>query len=263
MTAIIRAPGSSSCGTRRASLYRHPDPPRGTSCMADKPILPTILTINAGYVDTAGFMALHGLFTAHVTGNFVTIGASLVTGTSGLVAKLLALPVFCLVVILVRLLRYRLIAGGRPVVSTLLQVKLALFVVAAFLACRYGPFVNGDSWPAILTGMTLVAAMAIQNALHRVYLGSAPPSTLMTGTTTQMMLDIADRMHGLAPEQKAAVDARLGRMGLAVLVFAAGCAAAALLYAFAGMWCFTVPPVLAIAAYFRHEDAAVAAAPAT
>ena len=50
------------------------------------------LSLLAGYVDTAGFLALHGLFTAHVTGNFVTMGAALTHGSSGAVAKLLALP---------------------------------------------------------------------------------------------------------------------------------------------------------------------------
>ena len=52
-----------------------------------RPTLPTLLSFNAGYVDTAGFLALHGLFTAHVTGNFVTLGASLVTGTTGAIAN--------------------------------------------------------------------------------------------------------------------------------------------------------------------------------
>ena len=42
-----------------------------------------LLSFNAGYVDTAGFLALGGLFTAHVTGNFVTLGATLVHGTAG------------------------------------------------------------------------------------------------------------------------------------------------------------------------------------
>jgi uncharacterized membrane protein YoaK (UPF0700 family) len=65
--------------------------------------LPLLLSLNAGYVDTAGFLALQGLFTAHVTGNFVTLGASLALGTSGVLAKLLALPVFCAVVIMARL----------------------------------------------------------------------------------------------------------------------------------------------------------------
>ena len=31
----------------------------------------------AGYADTLGFLALFGLFTAHVTGNFILIGAAL------------------------------------------------------------------------------------------------------------------------------------------------------------------------------------------
>jgi uncharacterized membrane protein YoaK (UPF0700 family) len=32
------------------------------------------LSVTAGYVDTAGYLALQGLFSAHVTGNFVTLG---------------------------------------------------------------------------------------------------------------------------------------------------------------------------------------------
>jgi hypothetical protein len=66
--------------------------------------LPLLPSFTAGYVDTAGFLALQGLFTAHVTGNFVTLGASLALGTSGAIEKLLALPVFCAVVIAGRLL---------------------------------------------------------------------------------------------------------------------------------------------------------------
>jgi uncharacterized membrane protein YoaK (UPF0700 family) len=42
----------------------------------------------------------------------------------------------------------------------------------------------------VITGMVLVAAMAVQNEVHRVHLGNAPPSTLMTGTTTQIMIDL-------------------------------------------------------------------------
>ena len=223
--------------------------------MDEKPILPTTLSVMAGYVDTAGFLALHGLFTAHVTGNFVTIGAALVNGTSGILAKLLALPVFCLFVIGARLLRYRLMAVGQPVVRALLLIKLVMLCTAMVLAIRYGPFPEGDSWTATLTGMILVGAMAIQNALHRVHLASAPPSTLMTGTTTQIMLDVADRMHGVPDDQKAAINSRLRRMSVAVLAFAIGCALGALLYAFGSMWCFVVPPILAAIALWRHADA--------
>src|SRR5580658_249580 len=94
-----------------------------------RPALPLVLSFNAGFVDTAGFLALQGLFTAHVTGNFVTLGAALVLGTSGVLAKLLALPVFCIVVVLVRLLGVRLDALDWPRLRILLGVKVALLAL--------------------------------------------------------------------------------------------------------------------------------------
>src|SRR5215831_17788225 len=42
--------------------------------------VPALWSFNGGYVDTAGFLALHGLFTSHVTGNFVTLGATISGG---------------------------------------------------------------------------------------------------------------------------------------------------------------------------------------
>jgi uncharacterized membrane protein YoaK (UPF0700 family) len=110
-----------------------------------KPSLPVVLSINAGYVDTAGFLALQGLFTAHVTGNFVTLGASLVLGTSGAVAKIIALPMFCIVVALVRLFGDLLVAGQTPQLRILLGIKLLLLVAGAALAIRLGPFPDGDA----------------------------------------------------------------------------------------------------------------------
>ena len=208
--------------------------------------LPLVLSLNAGFVDTAGFLALQGLFTAHVTGNFVTLGASLALGTSGAIAKLLALPVFCAVVILARWLGTLLSNRSvRAAFEVLLGIKVLLLIGGAVLAIRFGPFHDGDSGEAILTGMVLVAAMAIQNAVHRVHLGSVPPSTLMTGTTTQIMLDLADRIYARTGET-AQPTSRLARMSTNIVVFALGCGAAALLYVRLGVWCFVVPPVLAI-----------------
>jgi uncharacterized membrane protein YoaK (UPF0700 family) len=100
--------------------------------------LPLLLSLNAGFVDTAGFLALQGLFTAHVTGNFVTLGAALVLGTSGAVAKLLALPVFCIVVIATRLLSSALLRSERPVPNYLLGLKVILLVAGAALAIHFG-----------------------------------------------------------------------------------------------------------------------------
>jgi uncharacterized membrane protein YoaK (UPF0700 family) len=208
--------------------------------------LPQLQSLLAGYVDTAGFLALQGLFTAHVTGNFVTLGASLVLGTSGVVAKLLALPVFCLVIVLIRTLSFQLPKAGLPILPTLLTLKAALLATGAALAISLGPFRDGDSAGAILTGMVLVAAMAIQNSAHRAYYAASPPTTIMTGTTTQMMIDLADLLRPIAPADKTAAQARLGLMARSVAAFAIGCAAGATLFGVFGKWCFALPPLLAL-----------------
>lgn len=211
-----------------------------------RPSVPLLLSALGGYVDTAGFLSLQGLFSAHVTGNFVTLGAALATGTSGVIAKLLALPVFCVVVMLVRVLSWLLPASGAVPLRVLLGIKLVLLTIAAMLALWLGPFPNGDALPALVTGMTLVAAMAVQNALQRIHLSSSPPTTLMTGNTTQIMIDLMDRLRGVAVEP--AVGQRLRRMAIAVVGFAAGCALAALLFNLLGMGCFLVPPIVSLAA---------------
>ena len=211
-----------------------------------KPSLPILLSANSGYVDTAGYLALQGLFTSHVTGNFVTLGAALVLGTSGVVAKLLALPMFCLVVFAARLLSLGLPAMGWPALRSLLALQLLLLVAGAGLAIDLGPFRNGDGWQALLTGMTLVAAMAIQNAIQRIHLSASPPTTIMTGNTTQVMIDLVDLMRQLSPETRVLIKTRLGRMWSSIAAFAVGCAAAALLYHLLGVWCFVVPPMVGL-----------------
>ena len=216
--------------------------------------LPVLLSVNGGYVDSAGFLALQGLFSSHVTGNFVTLGASLVLGTTGVVAKLMALPLFCLVVALVRVLGYALAPHAPSQLRALLSVKFVLLLSAAALAVRLGPFPNGEVWPALRTGMTLVSAMAVQNAVQRLYLGAMPPTTIMTGNTTQAMIDAVDLLRGLPPEDPAR--RRLASMSANILAFAIGCAAAALLFVYLRMWCFVVPPLLGLVAITRARDSA-------
>jgi uncharacterized membrane protein YoaK (UPF0700 family) len=208
--------------------------------------LPLVLSANAGYVDCAGFLALQGLFSTHVTGNFVTLGAALVLGSSGTLAKLLALPVFCAAVALVRVLGYVLAGRGSKPMTLMFSLEFALLMLAAILAIRLGPFANGDTWMALLTGMVLVSAMGIQNAVQRLHLGGAPPTTIMTGNTTQAMIDLVDALRGGA--DVGPVRARLLAISVNIAAFAAGCAAAAVLYVYLHIWCFAVPPVLGLLA---------------
>ncbi|VBW12200.1 putative permease [Burkholderia pseudomallei] len=218
-----------------------------------KPNLPSLLTFNGGYVDTAGFLALQGLFTAHVTGNFVTLGATLVAGSTGAIAKLLALPVFCGVVLAAGVARRLMLRAHAPALKILLGAQWLLLVAGAALAIRLGPFANGDAWPAIATGMALVMAMAIQNAVHRLHLPDALPTTLMTGTVTQLMLHLSERIAGDAAPVRGS-PARLPNKAWTVVTFALGCAAAALAYLLGGAWAFALPPVLIAFALFLGDE---------
>jgi uncharacterized membrane protein YoaK (UPF0700 family) len=65
----------------------------------------------------------------------------------------------------------------------------------------------------------------------------------MTGTTTQVMIDVADRIY--APKgTESQSGARLVQMSTNILVFAIGCGTAALLYSRVGVKCFLVPPIV-------------------
>jgi uncharacterized membrane protein YoaK (UPF0700 family) len=104
-----------------------------------------LLSFNGGFVDTAGFLGLAGLFTAHVTGNFVTLGAALVFGSHGIIGKILALPEFIAVVALARLAGAALRARRAPVLRILLGVEVALLFAFFVLAVAFGPFADADS----------------------------------------------------------------------------------------------------------------------
>lgn len=217
-----------------------------------RPSLAVLLSFNGGYVDTIGFLALAGLFTAHVTGNFVTIGAALAFGTTGVIAKLLALPVFCLSVLAIRLFMSWLKQEHRNAIWILLSIMLAMFTVVAVLAVSNGPVHNGDAPAAIGIGMLMVVAMAIQNALHRVHLSKLPPTTLMTGTTTQIMIDLADLFSGASAAEAHQTRIRLARMVATLLAFALGCTAGAFAFILAGVWCFVVPPIVLVGCFVTH-----------
>ncbi len=210
-----------------------------------RPVVALLLTANAGYVDTVGFLGLHGLFAAHVTGNLVTLSASTVLGTSGVVTKLMTLPVFFIAVALARIAGRAL--ADRPFVRPLamMSVIVIALAIAAVLAIVLGPFPDGDAPPAMATGLVMVVGMAVQNGMQRVHLKGFPPTTAMTGNLTELVLDVID-LSVTAPDPDLLVNVR--RVAAGVVCFALGCGLAAMLYRLTGVWGFAGPPILAAAA---------------
>jgi uncharacterized membrane protein YoaK (UPF0700 family) len=217
-----------------------------------------LLSFNGGFVDTAGFLGLAGLFTAHVTGNFVTLGAALVFGHHGIIGKILALPEFILVIAVARFAGAAMRKRKLPVLRILLAAEAALLFAFFALAVGFGPFPDPDSPPALLTGFAGIAAMALQNALQRVHLASLPPTTLMTGNTTQATIDAVDLLIAPEPGKAAETRARFLRVALSICYFAAGCAASATLYWLVGFWCLGVAVVVGAAAAVMRVEAAKA-----
>lgn len=201
----------------------------------------SLLAFVAGYVDVVGFAALFGLFTAHVTGNFVMIGLELAGSGQGVLAKLLALPVFVLSVAATKLAVAALVRHGVAPLRPLLlaqAVLLLAFMGAGLLAL---PITSADAPATIIVGLIGVAAMGVQNAKGRIVLGDQAPTTIMTGNTTQIVIDLVELLSP-GSTQKDIARTRLRKMVPPLLGFATGAVLGALAFAELSFWC-VVPPV--------------------
>src|ERR1700733_13007267 len=134
--------------------------------------LPAILSTTAGAVDVIGFLALGGLFAAHITGNLAIVAAHFTTGRFGQIGPILAVPVF-IVVLGVAALLFGEIENKDRSRRALLVLHAALLSSCLGFGLSFGPFSNSDSPMAILVGMLEVAAMATQSAVAKVALVKA------------------------------------------------------------------------------------------
>lgn len=213
----------------------------------------------AGYVDTLGFIALFGLFTAHVTGNFVLIAAALADpAQTPSLLKLLAFPAFILGVAVARLL----VAGceRRGTSATKPVYLLQLVLLLGFMVCgmlgepvgeagitRVGAF-------AFAAGLLGAAAMGAHSAASKLLLSHLAPTSMMTGNVTQLVIDTVDRLRGAAD---AATKARCAKFFWPVLAFALGCVAAAFAYRAFGFVALVVPnAILVLHLWLAEPEAA-------
>jgi uncharacterized membrane protein YoaK (UPF0700 family) len=207
-------------------------------------LLPTILSTTAGSTDVISFLALGGLFTAHITGNLVILAAHYVTGKFGQFGPLLSVPVF---IVVLGLVTFASVARPTPTARRAMLILQAVFLICFLgFAVAFGPFPNPDSAIAVFTGMLGVVAMAIQNGVVRQALPGSPGTAVMTTNITRAAVDLARLARGHAVgEERLQIRHRANVTLLSVIGFVVGVILGALLQIHFGAWSLALPVLLA------------------
>ncbi|MBD2149239.1 DUF1275 domain-containing protein [Pseudanabaena sp. FACHB-1277] len=227
-----------------------------------------LLSWVAGFVDTSAFIILFGVFTAHVTGNIALAGSSFVSSdTETTITRLLMLPTFVITVALTSLIARYARSKNWCVFGILLSVEAIALAVFLFLGMTLSPALLLDVQEDLILpiGISGVVAMAIQNALMKEARGvfrSYIPTTVMTGNTTQLTIDVVQYLSAkfakvqteITSSEAAESLERIGRFVPTIVGFALGGLLAAIFVLVSETWWSLALPlviitILAIAAF--------------
>jgi uncharacterized membrane protein YoaK (UPF0700 family) len=208
-------------------------------------IVAAALAFTAGFADASTFVGADGVFCAHVTGNFVVLAADLARHADrGEWLKLATFPVFVGAVLLTTWLnRSSLTPLDARGVRRLLAIKAGLIGAASVFGVTARESGPGATRTAIV--VLLVAAMGVQNALHRLRPTLGAMTTVMTGNVTSWVAGVVLPATAPGEAEKRRV------LGVVIVLFAIGCLAGALGVARAGFAVLVVPAVAALVARSR------------
>jgi uncharacterized membrane protein YoaK (UPF0700 family) len=151
-----------------------------------------ILSFVAGYADTSTFFGADGLFSAHITGNFVVFAYDIASNQiSSSWIKLMSFPVFILAVIFSTL-----IFGDANIykraANKLLIMEGCLLLIAGGMTYFY-KYENIAFILKVIVPMLVVFALGMQNAYGRLSAKEVlAPTTVMTGNVTQWFIDMTN-----------------------------------------------------------------------
>jgi uncharacterized membrane protein YoaK (UPF0700 family) len=208
--------------------------------------LPALLSVIAGMVDLIGFLSL-GIFTAHITGNVVVIGALMVRHNRVNPAQILAIPVFILAVAATWLIAKATGRRGTGLMRLLLLFQFLLIACLLIFSVITKPSADPHGLMATIAAMIAVTAMGCQFALLRLTLPVAPSTAVMTGNLTNAVLALVDSSSRTQPLMES--DSRRLRGALYLLIgFFVGCVVAAAAVMYLGDWAWSLPAALAAVA---------------
>ena len=207
--------------------------------------LSTLLSLIAGMVDVIGFLSL-GIFTAHVTGNIVVIGALAVRHNRVNPAQILAIPAFILAVAATWLIAKTSGRRGIGLMRPLLLIQFLLITCVLIFSVITKPSADPHGLMATIAAMIAVTAMGCQFALLRLTLPVAPSTAVMTGNLTNAVLAFVDS-SSRSPLMES--DSTRLRGALHLLIgFFVGCVLATAALMYMGDWAWLLPAALAAVA---------------
>jgi uncharacterized membrane protein YoaK (UPF0700 family) len=203
-------------------------------------------------VDLIGFLSL-GIFTAHVTGNIVVVGALIVRHNRVNPAQILAIPAFMLAVALTWLIAKALGKCGAALMRPLLKTQFLLITSLLIFSAITKPSASPHGLMATIAAMIAVAAMGCQYALLRLTMPVAPSTAVMTGNLTNAVLGLVDLSSRTQPLTEIDRSRIRGTLHL-LLGFFVGCVAATAAVAYLSDWAWSFPAALAAVAVALSES---------
>ncbi|KIC63978.1 YoaK family protein [Chryseobacterium taiwanense] len=202
-----------------------------------------LMAFSAGFVDTSTFTVADGLFSAHITGNFVVFAYKLSHHhTLSDFTNLVSFPVFISAVILTRKID-NIYKNERGIFASI-GFFLIIAGCIAFLL-KQNHIETGFIYHLML--MLIVFAMGIQNTANRLYANSTFGSTtVMTGNVTKALLDFFSYFSTQHTLEKLI---ELKKSLVLLTGFLIGCLLGALISSTFGLVSMLIPAVLIVTYY--------------
>ena len=212
-----------------------------------------MLSFVGGYVDTLGFIALFGLFTAHITGNFVLIGSMLVHPASGVLLKFVVFPSFMLSVAITRVVILYFDKRDRSPLKLLYGAEMLLLISFMVVGLMGRPILSDTDMAPILAGISAAFAMGVQNAISSsTLLMPTVSTTVMTGNVTTLIIGLVDIFNSKNQALKDQARGRVRELYPAVMLFFVGAICAGLGFQYLSFWALCLP--IAILAWLAIDS---------
>ena len=148
-------------------------------------LMPVLLSLVAGYLDSYTYLSLFGLFAAQVTGSFV-IAAEFATSDFGIAGKLIAIAAFVTAAAMTAAFCIAARDAHRGLLPWMLGLEALLLAIFVGIML-FGPAVrDARDWHGIVAGVFAAMAMGAQSVVVRLLMKDVPQTNVMTGNMTQL-----------------------------------------------------------------------------